>query len=74
MQPDETGVEIRFLLFVGCVKTVSPISSNMYRNHAVLKRPARTMGPNEVIQYVSTAAGYAQQLKILEDMFVVRVL
>ncbi len=30
--------DIRFLLFGGCVKKVSPISSNMYRNHAVLKR------------------------------------
>ncbi len=34
-----TGFEIRFLLFGGCVKNVSPISSNMYINHAVLKRP-----------------------------------
>ncbi len=34
-----TGFEISFLLFGGCVKKVSPISSNMYINHAVLKRP-----------------------------------
>ncbi len=27
-----------FLLFVGCVKNVSPVSSNMYINHTVLKR------------------------------------
>ncbi len=33
-----TGFEIRFLLFGGCVKNVSPISSNMCINHAVLKR------------------------------------
>ncbi len=33
-----TGFEIRFLLFGGCVKNVSPISSNVYINHAVLKR------------------------------------
>ncbi len=31
------GIQIRFLLFGG-VKNVSPISSNMYINHAVLKR------------------------------------
>ncbi len=34
-----TGFEIRFLLFGGCVKNVSPISRNMYMNHAVLKIP-----------------------------------
>ncbi len=33
-----TGFEIRFLLFGGCVKNVSPISSNVCINHAVLKR------------------------------------
>ncbi len=33
----QQGFEIRFLLLGGCVKNVSPISSNMY-NHAVLKR------------------------------------
>ncbi len=33
-----TGFEIRFLLFGWCVKNISPISSNMYINHAVLKR------------------------------------
>ncbi len=33
-----TGFEIRFLLFGGCVKNVSSISSNMYVNHSVLKR------------------------------------
>ncbi len=43
-----TGFEICFLLFVGCVRNVSPISSNMYINHAVLKRQ-RTMSPSEVI-------------------------
>ncbi len=32
------GFEIRFLLFGGCVKNVSPIRSNMCINHAVLKR------------------------------------
>ncbi len=32
------------------------------------------MGPSEVLYNVSAAARYAQQLKILEDMFVVRVL
>ncbi len=73
MQPYETGVEIRFLLFVGCVKTVSPISSNIYRNHAVLKRPLAQWVQMKSFN-VSTAAGYAQQLKILEDMFVIRVL
>ncbi len=34
-----TGFEIRFLLFSGCVKNVSPISNNVYINHKVLKRP-----------------------------------
>ncbi len=33
-----TGFEIRFLLFGGCVKNVSPINSKVYINHAVLKR------------------------------------
>ncbi len=33
-----TGFEIHFLLFGGCVRNVSPISSNMCINHAVLKR------------------------------------
>ncbi len=32
------GFEIRFLLFGRCVKNGSPISSNVCRNHAVLKR------------------------------------
>ncbi len=27
-----------FLLFSGCVKNVSPISSNVYINHVILKR------------------------------------
>ncbi len=38
-----------------------------------IKETARTMGPSEVI-YKCSAARYTQQLKILEDMFVVRVL
>ncbi len=33
-----TGFEIRFHLFGGCVRNVSPISSNMCIHHAVLKR------------------------------------
>ncbi len=32
-----TGFEKHFLLFGGCVKNVSPISSNMYISRAVLK-------------------------------------
>ncbi len=34
-----TGFEIRFLSFGGCIKNVIPISSNVYINHVVLKRP-----------------------------------
>ncbi len=43
-------VEIRFLLFGGCVKNVSPISSNMNINRAVLKRPlTQWVHPSEVV-------------------------
>ncbi len=55
--------------FGGYVKNVSPISSNMYINHVVLKR----LGPSEVLYTVSAAARYTQQLQILEDMFVMKV-
>ncbi len=43
-----TGFEIRFLLFGGCVKNVSPISSNVFKPHGI-KETARTVGPSEVI-------------------------
>ncbi len=64
----------RFLLFGGCVKNISPISSNMYINHAVLKRQLAQWVQVKSFTSVSAAARYTQQLKILEDMFVVRVL
>ncbi len=35
----EEQIENVCKLFGGCVKNVSPISSNVCRNHAVLKRP-----------------------------------
>ncbi len=41
------GFEINVLLFGGCVKNVSPISSNVHINHGI-KETARTMGPTEV--------------------------
>ncbi len=68
-----TGFEMRFLLFGECVKNVSPISSNMYINHTVLKRPLAQWVQVKSFN-VSAAARYKQQLKISEDMFVVRVL
>ncbi len=69
-----TGCEIRFLLFGGCVTNISPISSNMYINHAVLKRQLAQWVQVKSFTNVSAAARYTQQLKILEDMFVVTVL
>ncbi len=74
VQRCSTGFEIRFLLFGGCVKNVSPISSNMYINHAVLKRQLAQWVQVKTFTNVSAAARYTQQLKILEDMFVIRVL
>ncbi len=62
LQRCATGFKIYFLLFGGCVKNVSPISSNVYINHAVLKRPL-AQWTSEVISYVSAAARYTQQLK-----------
>ncbi len=62
------GFEICFLLFGGCVKNVSPISSNMYLNHVVLKRQL-----TQWVQVQSAAARYMQQLKI-SDMFVEGIL
>ncbi len=46
----------------------------MYRNHAVLKRQLAQWVQVKSFTNVSAAALYMQQLKILEDMFVVRVL
>ncbi len=47
-----TGFEIRFLMFGGCVKNVSPISSNVLNFKFLIpsgiKETAR-MGPSEVI-------------------------
>ncbi len=63
-----TGFEIRFLLFGGCVKNVSPISSNMYINHTVLKRQLAQWVQVKSFTNVSAAARYTQQLKILEDV------
>ncbi len=57
------GFEISFL-----------ISSNMYINHAVLKRQLAQLVQVKSFTNLSVAARYTQQLKILEDMFVVRVL
>ncbi len=53
-----TGFEIRFLLFGGCVKDVSPISSNVYINHAVLKRQLAQWVQVKSITNVSAAARY----------------
>ncbi len=63
-----------FLLFGGCVKNVSPISSNMYINHTVLKRQLAQWVKVKSFTNVSAAAQYTLQLKILEDIFAVRVL
>ncbi len=46
----------------------------MYRNHAVLKRQLAQWVQVKSFTNVSAAVPYTQQLKILEDMFVVRVL
>ncbi len=46
----------------------------MYINHAVLKRQLAQWVQVKSFTNVSAAAPYTQQLKILEDMFVVRVL
>ncbi len=69
-----TGFKIRFLLFGGCVKNVSPINSNVYINHAVLKTQLAQWVQVKSFTNVSAAARYTQQLKILEDTFVLRVL
>ncbi len=68
-----TGFGIHFLLFGECVKNVSLISSNMYINHAVLKRQLEQWVQVKSFTNVSAAARYMQQLKILEEMFVMRV-
>ncbi len=46
----------------------------MYINHAVLKRQLAQWVQVKSFTNVSAAAWYTQQLKILEDMFVARVL
>ncbi len=46
----------------------------MYINHAVLKRQLAQWIQVKSFTNVSAAARYTQQLKILEDMFVMRVL
>ncbi len=46
----------------------------MYINHAVLKRQLAQWVQVKSFTNVSAAARYMQQLKILEDMFVVSVL
>ncbi len=66
----QQGFEIRILLFGRCVKNVSLISSNMYINHAVLKRQLAQCVQIKLLTNMSAAARYMQQLKILEDMFV----
>ncbi len=52
------------------------ISSNMYMNHAVLKRQLAQWVQVKSFTNVSAAryTRYTQQLKILEDMIVIRVL
>ncbi len=47
---------------------------NMYINHAVLKRQLAQWVQVKSFTNVSAAAQYTQQLKILEDTFVVTVL
>ncbi len=63
-----------FLLFGGCVRNVSPISSNMNINHVVLKRQLAQWVQVKSFTNLYAAAPYMKQLKILEDMFVIRVL
>ncbi len=46
----------------------------MYINHAVLKRQLAQWVQVKSFTNVSAAARYRQQLKILEDMFVERIL
>ncbi len=46
----------------------------MYINHVLLKRQHAQWVQVKSFTNVSAAARYTQQLKILEDMFVVRVL
>ncbi len=46
----------------------------MYINHTVLKRQLAQWVQVKYFTNVSAAAPYMQQLKILEDMFVMRVL
>ncbi len=66
----QRGLRYVFSCLVG-VSEMSEQSAATCINHEVLKRQ-RTMGPSEVFTNVSAAARYTQQLKILEDMFVVR--
>ncbi len=68
-----TGFEIRFVLFGGCVLNVIPISSSVYKPQAI-KESTRTWIQVKLLQMCLLAALYMQQLKILEDMFVVKVL
>ncbi len=61
------GFEIRFLLFGGCVKNVSPISSNMYINHTVLKRQLAQCVQVKSFTNVSAAARYAGDVTISDN-------
>ncbi len=68
----QRGLRYVFSCLAG-VKNISPISSNMYINHTVLKRQLAQWVQVKSFN-VTSAARYTQQLKILEDMFVIRVL
>ncbi len=56
------------------VKSVTTYPALPYINHAVIKRQLVQWFQVKSFTNVSAAARYTQQLKILEDMFVVRVL
>ncbi len=56
-----------------CQKSQPNLLQHVYKPHGI-KETARTMGPSKVIYKCVAAARYTQQFKILEDMFVVRVL
>ncbi len=69
----QRGLRYVFSCLVG-VSEMSAISSNMYINHEVLKRQITQWVKVKSLTNVSAAARYTQQLKILEDIFVLRVL
>ncbi len=69
----QQGLRYVFSCLVGVSEMSEPISSDVYVNHAVLKRQLAQCVQVKSFN-VSAAARHTQQLKILEDMFVMRVL